>query len=104
VGFSFVSMVVFGFFLSVVTFFAYRIRQSALVYTFRPRTDTRLSIGEALVLPMVAVGGAVSREVARLNFLAFVFDFALEMPFKTILRFFDGWAHFLSTKQDEVVG
>lgn len=104
VGFSRVSMLVFGFFLSVVTFFAYRIRQSALLYAFRPRTDTRLSVGEALVLPMVAVGGAVSREVARFNFLVFIFDFALEMPFKTILRFVDGWAHFLSTKQDEVVG
>lgn len=104
VGFSFVSMVVFGFFLSVVTFFAYRIRQGAQGYAFRPRTDTRLSLGEALVLPMVAVGGVVSREVARFNFLVFIFDFALEMPFKSILRFFDGWAHFLSTKQDEVVG
>lgn len=104
VGFSIVSMIVFGFFLSVVTFFAYRIRQSARGYSFRPRTDTRLSFGDALVLPMVAVGGAVSREVARFNFLVFIFDFALEMPFKTILRFFDSWAHFLSTKQDEVVG
>ncbi|MBI2008757.1 hypothetical protein HYS82_03835 [Candidatus Amesbacteria bacterium] len=104
VGFSWVSMMVFGFFLSVVTFFAYRIRQSAQVYAFRPRTDTRVSLGEALVLPMVAVGGAVSREVARFNFLVFIFDFALEMPFKSILRFFDSWAHFLATKQDEVVG
>lgn len=104
VGFSPVSIVVFVFFMSVVTFFAYRIRQSALVYSYKPRLDQRASLGEVAMLPLAVVGGVVSQGVARLNFLAFVFDFLLEAPFKTILRFFDDWAHFLTVKRDEAMG
>ena len=104
IGFSVVSMAVFGFFVSVVAFFAYRIRQSAQVYQYSPRGDGRASLGEMAMLPLVIVGGALSREVARFNFLVFIFDFLLEAPFKSILRFVDSWTHFLAVKKDEMVG
>ena len=57
-----------------------------------------------LMLPIVTVGSWLSRGVAKLNFLVFVFDFVLEAPFKMILRVMDNWFDFLSRKRDEVVG
>lgn len=98
------SGLVFIFFLSVVSFFAFRIRQATLVYSYRPRVDRRSSLTDTLMLPMVVVGSFLSREVSKLNFLVFIFDFILEAPLKTILRFLDSWADFLSGKRDEVVG
>lgn len=103
-GFSFISVLVFLFFLSVVTFFAYRIRQISSVYTYDPRGETSSVGWDVLTLPMVAVGDLVSRGVSQLNFLAFVFDFILEAPFKLILGFMDSWGRFLSSKRDEIVG
>ena len=104
VGFGLVSWIIFNFFLCVVSFFTYRIRQSAQMYAYRPRVRERSTWGEMLMLPIVVVGGWVSVGVSRLNFLVFVFDFILEAPFKLILRFLDEWSQFLSLKRDEVVG
>jgi hypothetical protein len=101
--FNHVSIVVFLFFLSVVSFFAYRIRQTAHLYTYKPRGN-KTSLGEAIMLPVVIVGGILSSGVAKMNFLVFIMDFVLEAPFKIILRFMDNWLSFLSAKKDEVVG
>jgi hypothetical protein len=104
IGFSIISIGMFVFFLSVVTFFAYRIRQIALIYTYQPRTDSATVGWDIFTLPMVAIGDVVSRGVSQLNFLTFVFDFILEAPFKLILGFLENWGRFLSSKRDEIVG
>lgn len=103
-GFSLVSKAIFLFFLCVVTFFAYRIRQYSLVYTFKPKAGPRSSMVDMLILPIVVVGGWMSKGISRLNFLVFFFDFILESPFKIILRFLDSWFQFLSAKKEEAVG
>jgi len=120
-GFSLVSSVIFLFFVTVVSFFAYRIRQTAKIYTVKSGRGLGSSLGDMLMLPIVTVGSWLSRGVAKLNFLVFVFDFVLEAPFKMIflvfvfdfvleapfkmiLRVMDNWFDFLSRKRDEVVG
>lgn len=102
--FTLVSKAIFMFFLSVVTFFAYRIRQYSLVYTFKPKSSSKSSLMDMLMLPILVVGGWLSKGVSRLNFLVFFFDFILESPFKIILRFLDSWFQFLSAKREEAVG
>jgi hypothetical protein len=102
--FSVVSMIIFIFFLSLVTFFAFRIKQTAMVYSYKPRVRGGYSFSENLMLPIVTLGGMLSRGVSRLNFFVFLFDFILESPFKIILHFLDKWFAFLSIKKDEVVG
>jgi len=104
IGFGLISIVVFVFFLSLVTFFAYRIRQTAQIYSYKPPRELGSSLGDMLLLPIVAVGSMLSRGVSRLNFLVFVFDFILEAPFKIILRFLDAWFSFISRKTEEAVG
>ena len=104
VGYTAASILVFLFFLSIVAFFAYRIRQTALIYSYNPKATLRSSLVDSLMLPIVVVGGALSSGVARLNFLVILFDFVLEAPFKLVLRFLDNWAAFLSARKDEVVG
>lgn len=100
VGFSAASMAMFVFFLSVVAFFAFRIRQTAQVYSYK--NDTGL--GDTVMLPILAMGVVFNQGLVHLNFLAFIFDFILEAPYKTILRFLDSWVQFLSVKKEEVVG
>jgi hypothetical protein len=102
--FSVISTLIFIFFLCVVSFFAFRIRQTAQTYTYRPKVQAKTSWGDLLMLPIVVMGSWLSRGVSRLNFLVFIFDFILEAPFKIILRFLDGWSQFLSLKREEAVG
>jgi hypothetical protein len=99
-GFSLASMAIFVFFLTVVAFFAFRIRQTAQLYSYK--NDTGLS--DTITLPLLAVGAIFNQGLVHLNFLAFVFDFILEAPYKTILRILDSWVQFLSAKKEEVVG
>lgn len=103
-GFSIISTLVFVFFLTVVSFFAYRIRQTAQIYSYRSGRGFSSSVWEMLMLPIIAAGGALSKGVSKLNFLVFIFDFVLEAPFKMILRILDNWFDFLSRKRDEVIG
>lgn len=103
-GYSLASVFIFLFFLSIVCFFAFRIKQTAQVYSFNESSGGRTSLVEAVMLPIVVVGGYLSSGVAKLNFLVFVFDFILEAPFKMILRFLDSWLAFLNARKDEAVG
>lgn len=100
--FSLVSQAIFVFFLSIVAFFAYRIRQTARIYSFSTHTST--SLWDMVLLPILAMGNIFSQGLSRLNFLAFAFDFILEAPFKLILQFLDNWVQFLSLKKEEVIG
>lgn len=100
INFSLASMAMFIFFLTVVAFFAFRIRQTAQMYSYRNETG----LGDTVMLPLLAVGAIFNSGLVHLNFLAFIFDFVLEAPYKVILRFLDSWVQFLSAKKEEVVG
>lgn len=102
-GYNILNLIVFLFFVSVVSFFAFRIRQTALIYSWKSKSS-KSSLVDTLLLPIVVVGGVLSSGVAKLNFLVFIFDFVLEAPFKIILKFLDNWFAFLSARKDEVVG
>ncbi len=103
IGYNVFNLAVFMFFLSVVSFFAFRIRQTAMVYTYRAKIS-RSTLIDSLLLPIIVVGGWFSMGVSKLNFLVFIFDFVLEAPFKIILKFLDNWFAFLSARKDDAVG
>lgn len=102
-GFNAISKLLFMFFVSVVTFFAYRIRQTAKLYqlpegeaVFRPFTDF-------FFMPILSVGKFLSRSLSHLNFITFVFDFIIEAPFKMIIEVIEEWISFVRQKRDEIV-
>jgi len=101
--FTLASRFVFVFFLTIIAFFAYRIRQIANVYSWKKPGREESSIGSMFSLPILAIGSRLSRGLSKLNFLTFIFDFILEAPFKIILGFIDNWAQFLSIKKEEEI-
>ncbi|KKU02463.1 MAG: hypothetical protein UX05_C0014G0001, partial [Candidatus Amesbacteria bacterium GW2011_GWC2_45_19] len=102
--FNFAAQIVFVFFLSVIAFFAHRIRQTAGIYRVKHQDKQRSSLWDMVWLPILTAGGILSQGLSKLNFLAFAFDFILEAPFKVILGFLDSWVQFLGAKKEEVVG
>jgi len=103
VGFTFVSIAVFLFFLSVVSFFAYLVRQSTKDIVLIHDDDSFLgSVFDLFFLPVLRVGQRLSEEVARLNLFVFFFDFIIEAPLKTLIEITEDWFAFVREKKDEV--
>lgn len=101
--FSMVSKVIFVFFIALVTFFAYRIRQSAKEYEIMERQGLLEPVMDIFFLPILRAGQFLSREIARLNVFIFLFDFILEAPLKVILEVVEEWIRFIRTKKEEII-
>lgn len=101
--FSVVSQAIFIFFVTLVTFFAFRVIQITQEYQVVLREGMFSTIGDFFFLPIIRVGQWLSGEVLqRFNFLIFFLDFIIEMPFKAIVEVFDEWIHFMRLKKEEI--
>ena len=103
INFSTVSIFLFLSFLTLVSYFALRIRHSANRWKVT-REDTRtLALAFNLfALPIVRAGRWLSRTFSSINLFVFVLDFIIETPFKLLLHFSDTFVSFLKEKQEDV--
>lgn len=101
--FNIASQTVFIFFVALVTIFAYRIRKSAKEYEVREKTFFIEPVLDFFFLPILRAGDFLSREIAKINFLAFIFDLILEAPLKLIFEFIEEWIRFIRIKKEEIV-
>jgi ABC-type multidrug transport system fused ATPase/permease subunit len=101
--FSIVSIGLFIFFVSVVLFFAYRVRQMGREYILRRRESVLSPVTNFLFLPILNLGKWLSSEIARFNVLIAFFDFVIEAPFKAIFEIFEEWFSFMRKKKDEII-
>lgn len=100
--FSLISQIVFIFFLSVITFFGYRIRQTAREYLYEESEGLFSPIINFFLLPVLQVGRWLSNEIAKLNIFTYIFDFFLEVPLKGMLEIFEEWFSFMRRKKEEI--
>lgn len=101
--FSIASMIVFIFFISLVLFFAYRVRQTGKEYVIAEKESFIAPLMSFFLLPILNVGKWLSGEIARFNFLVALFDFIIEAPFKVIFEVFEEWFAFLRRKREEII-
>lgn len=102
IGFNIIGTTIFMFFLTVVGFFGYRIRQTAKEYSLEEAEGVLSPILYFMFLPIVSVGKFLSNEVARLNVLMLIFDFFIEAPFKMIIDIIEEWVKFVRGKREEI--
>lgn len=100
--FNIISQGVFIFFLALVSFFSYRISQSANIYTVEGKQNILSSVSDFLFLPFIRVGRKLAEGISQINLLLFLLDFAIETPFKGIFAFFEQWFFFLQAKREEM--
>ncbi|MBP9827974.1 hypothetical protein KBC55_02355 [Patescibacteria group bacterium] len=103
VGFHWLSISLFLFFLSLVAFFGIRIRWSTRDIVV---SDSRSGwIGTAfdiLLLPIVRAGQWLSLKIADINVFIYFFDFIVEAPVKVIIELAEGWLSFIRQKKEEI--
>lgn len=101
--FNWMSIVFFIFFLSLVTFFGLKIRNSRReLMVIESRSGFLGTIGDILFLPMIRAGRWVSLRAPRINVFLFFFDFIVEAPFKAAINLVEGWLAFLREKKEEI--
>ncbi len=101
--FNVVSQAIFIFFISVVSFFSYRVKQVTNEYKIDEREGFLGPIVDFFFLPILALGKFFSREIGRLNVFIIFFDFIIEAPFKMIIDVFEEWIKFVRARKDEIV-
>ncbi len=102
--FNILSGFLFIFFLTLVSFFGFRLRSLAKQYSVMPRKDNLTNfIFDFFSLPIIRVGRLISTNFSRVNVLLFIMDVIIETPFKMLVEFFDSTLSFIHDKRDEIV-
>ena len=101
--FNLLSEALFIFFISVVAFFAYRIKQLANKYCLTERSGILAPIGDFFFMPILSLGKIFTEGVSYLNFFILIFDFIIEAPFKLIIEVIEEWISFVRQKKEEIV-
>ncbi len=101
-GFNIVGGALFLFFLSLVLFFAFRIRMRASRWVVLQQKGVAALITNALIAPIVRVGRYLSRTFSSVNVIVLFMDFILETPFKMLLNFSHHFLIYLREKANEV--
>lgn len=101
--FNLISQAIFVFFVSVVTFFSYRIRQITKELTLDEKDSIISPVIDFFFMPILSLGKYFSQEIARLNFFIFIFDFIIEAPFKLLFEIVEEWISFVRKRKEEII-
>lgn len=102
-GFHWLSIALFLFFISLVTFFGIRIRSSARdIVASDARSGIVGTAFDMLMLPIVRAGAWLSNRVAKINVFIYFFDFIIEAPLKVAIEFVESWLTFIREKKEEI--
>lgn len=97
-----VSIVLFLFFLALVSYFAFRIRYRAHRWKVMRTQGTFAIIINVLAVPIVRTGGWLSRTFSSINVFVLILDLLIETPFKRLLHFSNQFLIYLREKGEEI--
>jgi hypothetical protein len=102
-GFHGLSIGLFLFFISLVTFFGIRIRSSTKdVVVSDARNGFLGTAFDIVMLPIVRAGAWLSIRVSKINVFIYFFDFIIEAPLKVAIEFVESWLTFVREKKEEI--
>ncbi len=102
--FNLVSGVLFVFFLTVVSFFGFHLRNFANQLSVLPRKDNLFNfVVSSFTLPIIRVGRFFSNNFSKINIFLFILDFLIETPFKMLVEFLEKTVSFIREKREEIV-
>ena len=102
-GFTPLSIILFFFYTSVVTYFGIRIRESSRGLVMVGGKETLASAAfDFLALPFLRVGSVISAWLDRFNVLNILASLLIEAPFQTIIEVLEEWVSFAREKKEEV--
>lgn len=103
VGFNFFSGALFIFFLTLISFFGFRLRTVANQYLVLSRKESLFNVLiDFFTLPIIRAGKFFSENFAKVNIFIYFLDFAIETPFKILVELLEKALSFLGDKREEI--
>jgi hypothetical protein len=100
--FGALSMIIFVFFVSTISFLGVKIRERSKELTIKEEKDTFLdSLFDLFTLPVIRTGSWFSEKLSRLN-IALIISALIDMPLLTFVQFLEQWRYFLKEKKEEI--
>ncbi|MCR4323100.1 MAG: hypothetical protein NUV61_03355 [Candidatus Azambacteria bacterium] len=101
--FNIVSVLLFLFFLTLVSYFGIRIRHKAKKWSVAPEEEGALGlVWHFLTIPIIRAGGWLSKKFSSINLFVLIMDFIIETPFKYVLGVFDSFIVYLKEKREDM--
>ncbi|MFA5029767.1 MAG: hypothetical protein WC518_03415 [Patescibacteria group bacterium] len=101
--FNIISGILFVFFLTIVSFFGFRLRNLAKQFSVLPRKDSLFNfLVDFISLPIIRVGRFFSTNFSKINIFLFILDFIIETPFKLLIEFLEKTVSFIKEKREEI--
>ncbi|MFH1508610.1 MAG: hypothetical protein ABIE68_00355 [bacterium] len=101
--FNMAGIFFFLFFLTIVSYFAVRVRRNIRELNVMERRDSIFSvIIDFFAIPILSVGHWISVKFSKINIFVFLMDFIIEAPFKVLIEIVEEWIGFVREKKDEI--
>jgi hypothetical protein len=101
--FTWVSIVIFLFFLAFVSFFSIRIRKSVQRLIVVEEKENLLNfLLDFFFIPIAAVGKWLSAKFSKINVFMFVMDFVIEAPFKVFVEIAEQWTKYVRERKEDI--
>jgi hypothetical protein len=101
--YNIVDGIILVLFLSLVSFFASRLRKTANEFAAVEQRDHILvTFVQLLLMPIVEIGKFLSDGLSSLNLPAFIFDFLIETPVKSLTVILEEWFAFMRERQQKL--
>lgn len=101
--FNLLGIAIFLFFLSIVSFFGFRIREQAQeLIVIKGEERFLVFIAVLFFLPILRTGQWISQQSSKINIFLYFFDLFIEAPLQSFLEFFDKFTGFVREKKEDV--
>lgn len=103
INFTIISMIIFLFFLALISFFSIRIRKRVReLMVIEQRENIFIFITDFFYVPIIAVGKWLSEKFSKLNVLVFILDFIFEAPFKVFVEIAEEWSRYVRERKEDI--
>jgi len=101
--FNIVSIALFCFFLSLVSFLGWKSRQTVQeMFVLTPKEKLPSLLLDFFALPIISIGGWLIKKMPKFNIFTIILDFIIEAPFQIIIGGLESWAKFAREKREEI--
>ncbi|MFH0819261.1 MAG: hypothetical protein V1898_04665 [Patescibacteria group bacterium] len=101
--FNILGMLLFVLFLSLVTYFGLKVRQTARELLVLDKKENIFSTTvNFFFVPIIRAGHWLSVNFSKINVFVFFFDVIIEAPFKVLVDVFEDWSGYIKDKREEI--
>ncbi|MDD5032356.1 MAG: hypothetical protein PHR36_04970 [Patescibacteria group bacterium] len=103
INFTWVSIIIFLFFLALVSFFSIRIRRAVKAFIVVEEKDNIFTfLVDFLYTPIIAAGQWLTEKFSQINIFIFILDFIIEAPFKILVEITEDWTRYVKERRDDI--